>query len=130
MGNVIDISYRFRDKKSKEYDPVIAQKIEVLQDWFKSLWPDAELNVNFIFSRVVGEELEIKREIVYKNRNTRHIITSTTGIHRHTWTSPFLMEQFLDKFVQDQMRSITDIMSVRKNTYNRYNNFEVRLEDG
>lgn len=110
MGQVVDISYRFKDKKNRDYDPIIEQKIEVLKDWFASRWPDAELTVQFHFSRIVGEELELRREIKYRTTQTKHVVTSMTTIHNHTWKSPYYMGKFLDGFVKDQMRSIGDIM--------------------
>lgn len=119
MGNVIDISHRFRDKKNKQLDPVISDKIDELKSWFYEQWPEAELTVNFIFSRVVGEELELRRQLTYKNRNTKHTVICSTVIHRHTWTSPYLMYKFLDKFVEEKKKSITAIMNLSTKTFDR-----------
>ncbi len=112
MGTVVDISYRYKDKKNREWDPIIEQKIDVLRDWFKSRWPEAELDIKFLFSRIYGEELEIKRDIRYRTKKTKHVVSSMTTIHNHTWRSPYYMGKFLDGFVQDQMRAIGDIMRV------------------
>lgn len=113
MGNIINAEHRFKGKKNRELDPILEEKTKTLKDWFSSRWPKAELQVNFHFSRNVGEELEIKRLIRYQTTKTKHMVTSVTTIHSHTWKSEFLMQKFLDGFVQDQMRSITEIMNIK-----------------
>lgn len=120
MNNVIKAEHRFKSKKNRELDPILEEKANTLKDWFASRWPQAELQINFHFSRNVGEELEIKRLIRYQTTKTKHLVTSVTTIHNHTWKSEYLMEKFLNGFVQDQMRSITEIMNL-KNGVNEIN---------
>lgn len=113
MGKIINAEHRFKGKKNRELDSILEEKSQVLRDWFASRWPNAELKIDFHFSRNLGEELEIKRLLRYQTTKTKHIVTSVTTIHSHTWKSEFLMNKFLNSFVQDQMQAISGIMNIK-----------------
>jgi len=113
MGKVLRMEHRFKDRKNAQYMEEIEQKVEEIKTWAEEAYPEADLKVFVNFSRDVGEELEIKNELRYRIGQTKHYVTSVTSLHRHTWSSPILMERFLKTFVQIQKDRITKLMDVR-----------------
>lgn len=121
MGKVIPAEHRFRDKKNKHIMDLVDVKKKELEDWFKLEYPEAKLEIFVAFSRNVGEELEIKKQLSYKSGRTPHIISSIVTLHRHTWASPFLMEQFLETFVRDQQAAINEILTAKDRKFDYWN---------
>lgn len=119
---ILQAEDKFKAKRDKQLLDKLEKQKELLEYWFANTYPDIRLKVHLILSRKM-EELEVRKELKYYKNNSDgtpdeknfQVIALTDTVYSHTWYNPYLMEKYVDSFVETHKDAIEKVIKFREN---------------
>ena len=109
---ILQMEHRFKARR----DAHLLEKLEAAKDdlnyWFANTYPEITLKVHLVLSRKF-EELEVRKTLKYYGNN--QIIALTDVVDSHTWYNPYLMEKYVESFVEIHKSAIEAIVKNYQN---------------